>query len=107
MASTATHDSSEIKAPIVKALALLLIFALMLLLSPIWASSDSASATVASAVAAGEIPSAQPESTGKKNDLTGFFTIGAIINVLFLGAFLLWARKESQKGKKKKTGAKR
>jgi hypothetical protein len=106
MAFTATHDSSETKAYRVKALALLLIFALMLPISPIWASSEPASATVTSAVAAGEVASTQLENSNKKNDLTGFFTIGAIINVLFLGGFLLWARKESQKGKKKKAGAK-
>lgn len=45
-----------------------------------------------------------PPGNGKKNDLGGFFTVGAIINILFLGGFIYWARKESQKGKQKKTG---
>lgn len=43
-------------------------------------------------------------SMEKKKDLTGFFAIGAIINILFFGAFIYWARKESQKSKKRKAG---
>jgi hypothetical protein len=58
--------------------------------------------------AAEPVPPAVVETQGsnpdgeRKNDLGGFFTIGAIINILFLGAFLYWARKESQKGKQAK-----
>jgi len=106
MAFTAIRNPSETQAYGVKALAFLLMLALMLSMAPVWASSEPTPTMVSSAAAAGEASSTQPESAGKKNDLAGFFTIGAIINVLFLGAFLLWARKESQKGKKKKTGAK-
>jgi len=103
MAFTATRDSSETKAHRVKALALLLIFALMLPISPIWASSEPSTTQAVSATTPGEAT----ESASKKNDLMGFFAIGAIINVLFFGSFILWARKESQKSKKRKTDKQR
>ena len=107
MAFAAIHNSSESKAHRVKALVLLLMFTLMLPISPVWASGESSSTAVSSTATAGEASSVQLENGEKKNDLTGFFTIGAIINVLFLGAFLLWARKESQKGKKQKAAGRK
>jgi hypothetical protein len=91
--------SSVLKSRGIKALTLFFMLTLSIPALPVQASSEASTPAVASISKPGETI----KNESKKKDLTGFFAIGAVINILFFGAFLVWARKESQKRKKAET----
>lgn len=103
MASPVTRHPSKIKYQPLRALALLLMLTLWIPSLPVQAGDEPSPPAVVNVAATGDTA----EGRGEKGDLMNFFAIGAVINILFFAAFLVWARKESQKSKKGKTGAKR
>ena len=106
MFSLKTNQLGQIIRHTTKTVALLLLITLFSTPPTLWADEGAVPAgqqatTEYTQPAAGSPTTSTPEND-RKNNLGGFFTIGAIINILFLGAFIFWARKESQKSKQKK-----